>query len=113
MQYSQLTLEVQVACVAIVPGENPCENSTCSHICLLSSSDQRGYVCVCPEGYRLAPDYFNCRGMVYSTLLDLVYHHVCLFSVVNDSDMMPPAQGRYDHCVKKSIVLVDLYRIMF
>jgi hypothetical protein len=56
------------------PGDNPCENSTCSHICVLSSTDDRGYVCLCPEGYTLAPDYFSCRAM-------------------NDSDMMPPDQG--------------------
>ncbi|XP_015909717.1 low-density lipoprotein receptor-related protein 2 isoform X1 [Parasteatoda tepidariorum] len=30
---------------------NPCENATCSHLCLLSPSHSNGYTCKCPPGY--------------------------------------------------------------
>ncbi len=32
----------------------------CDHMCLLSSSDSRGYSCICKEGYELDIDGQNC-----------------------------------------------------
>lgn len=39
-------------------GENPCEksNGNCSHLCLLSSTEAKGFVCGCPTGVRLVEE---------------------------------------------------------
>lgn len=50
---------------------NPCDynNGGCSHLCLLSAVDSRGYACHCPHGMRLSNDETNCTGTtVQSTL---------------------------------------------
>jgi hypothetical protein len=41
---------------------NPCRiaNGGCSHFCLLSAVDPRGYSCHCPEGTLLSSDLANC-----------------------------------------------------
>ena len=41
---------------------NPCHsnNGGCSHFCLLSAVDSRGYSCSCPEGMILDDDQSNC-----------------------------------------------------
>ena len=43
-------------------GSNPCgtTNGGCSHFCLLSAVDPRGYSCDCPEGMVLGDDLANC-----------------------------------------------------
>ncbi|KAF7989294.1 hypothetical protein HCN44_007968 [Aphidius gifuensis] len=40
--------------------DNPCDNATCQHLCLLSPSDKRGYSCKCLVGYKLIVDSGNC-----------------------------------------------------
>lgn len=39
-------------------GENPCDTAEfkCQHICLLSPSEKKGYVCKCKPGYKLTGD---------------------------------------------------------
>ena len=41
---------------------NPCGtgNGGCSHFCLLSATDPRGYSCNCPEGMLMTNDSLNC-----------------------------------------------------
>ena len=43
---------------------NPCDsnNGGCSHLCLLSAVDPRGYSCHCPHGMRLHNDEKRCTG---------------------------------------------------
>ena len=43
-------------------GSNPCgtTNGGCSHFCLLSAVDPRGYSCDCPEGMVLGDDMADC-----------------------------------------------------
>ena len=41
--------------------ENPCEGSNCSHVCLLSATDESGYTCACPEGSSLEGDDKTCE----------------------------------------------------
>lgn len=36
--------------------ENPCQNSPCQHICLLSPSSSTGYTCKCKAGFRTTSD---------------------------------------------------------
>ena len=45
---------------------NPCENDNggCSHLCLLSAVDPRGYSCNCPHGMSLGSDQSTCTGAV-------------------------------------------------
>ena len=38
---------------------NPCPGG-CSHLCLLSINDPRGYTCSCPDGMSLAEDQRSC-----------------------------------------------------
>ena len=49
---------------------NPCgiNNGGCSHLCLLSAVDSRGYSCDCPNGMRLSIDKRNCTGAVTAHL---------------------------------------------
>ncbi|CAI8019189.1 Low-density lipoprotein receptor-related protein 1 [Geodia barretti] len=42
--------------------ENPCSASGCSHICILSSYDVRGFTCACGEGVELLEDQLTCKG---------------------------------------------------
>ena len=44
------------------PVANPCSNSQCSDICLLSSADWRNYSCTCEEGVELHADGATCLG---------------------------------------------------
>nr|AHN48901.1 vitellogenin receptor [Panonychus citri] len=39
---------------------NPCENSNCSHICLLRNNVNNTYTCSCPFNYRLNKDNHTC-----------------------------------------------------
>ena len=43
--------------------ENPCSASGCSHICILSSYDVRGFTCACEEGVELLEDQLTCKGI--------------------------------------------------
>ena len=40
--------------------ENPCEESGCSHICLLSATSETGYTCSCAQGAGLQNDEKTC-----------------------------------------------------
>jgi low density lipoprotein-related protein 2 len=42
--------------------DNPCSTSGCSDICILSSSDVRGFTCACAEGVDLLEDTLTCTG---------------------------------------------------
>ena len=55
-----MTLIIVDSICHIVP--NPCftTNGGCSHFCLLSAVDPRGYSCDCPEGMLLNNDLANC-----------------------------------------------------
>lgn len=46
--------------VCIHTATNPCASSNCSNLCLLSSSDTRGYNCYCSEGSYLSTDGITC-----------------------------------------------------
>ena len=59
-----------VAIFMLFTANNSCENSSCTHICLLSGANDEGYVCMCPEGYRLEPDMVTCKGTNTSTKMD-------------------------------------------
>ena len=39
---------------------NYCEDSPCSHLCLLSASSPTNYACACPEGSSLMADGVSC-----------------------------------------------------
>lgn len=43
-------------------GTNPCHvrNGGCSHLCLLSSVNEAGYSCACPDGYIFEEDPLTC-----------------------------------------------------
>ena len=41
-------------------GENPCAESECEHICLLSATSDTGYVCGCVAGADLQNDDKSC-----------------------------------------------------
>jgi hypothetical protein len=41
--------------------DNPCETANCSHICLLTGSNEQGFTCVCPDGYILESEVL-CRA---------------------------------------------------
>lgn len=46
-----------------ITASNPCSNTRCSHLCLLSSKSL--YSCACPSGWSLARDAVTCvRGRV-------------------------------------------------
>ena len=46
------------------PGNNPCRvnNGGCSHLCLLSATDSRGYACACHIGFTLNSDQTTCSS---------------------------------------------------
>jgi len=39
---------------------NPCQQSRCSQLCLLSPASANGYTCACSTGFILEPDQFTC-----------------------------------------------------
>ena len=43
---------------------NKCDNNNgnCSHLCLLSVTDPRGFTCACPEGMSLEANMLSCIG---------------------------------------------------
>ena len=43
-------------------GNNSCHGSNCSHLCLLTATNEQGFTCACPEGYGLETDGFTCKG---------------------------------------------------
>ncbi|CAI8033001.1 Low-density lipoprotein receptor-related protein 6, partial [Geodia barretti] len=49
--------------------ENPCEENNCTHLCLLSVTDPRGYSCACPLGYELDGTGLDCFMSPTSTPL--------------------------------------------
>ena len=53
---------------------NPCliANGGCSHLCLLSAVDPRGYSCSCPKGMVLDDDSRSCTDI--ATMLPLTQH---------------------------------------
>ena len=42
--------------------DNPCEDNECTHLCLLSATDGRGYSCGCPLGFELDTNNIDCIG---------------------------------------------------
>ena len=40
---------------------NPCKENHCDHLCLLSPSAPKGYVCKCRPGFRLLDDDGECK----------------------------------------------------
>lgn len=56
---------------------NPCHtiNGGCSHLCLLSAVDPRGYSCDCPEGMVLSSDLTNCIFQDAITTVFSLSHH--------------------------------------
>ena len=48
---------------------NPCgtTNGGCSHFCLLSAVDPKGYSCDCPDGMMLDDDMMNCNFHIGAT----------------------------------------------
>lgn len=50
---------------------SPCdeENGGCSHLCLLSSTSSRSYVCACPTGIQLLSDHKTCAAKPGSLLV--------------------------------------------
>jgi hypothetical protein len=45
-------------------GVNPCaiNNGGCAHLCLLSNTDQRNYICACHSGTQLHQNGHDCIG---------------------------------------------------
>ena len=50
-------------------GANPCDGSNCSHICLLSSLAEDGFVCACPDGGTLNDDGQTCKIIKWTLLM--------------------------------------------
>ena len=48
-------------CFLLYTDTNECakQNGGCSHVCV---NDIGSYHCVCPSGYRIAPDGHTCQG---------------------------------------------------
>lgn len=53
---------------------NPCGDTKggCSHFCLLSAVDPRGYSCDCPDGMVLGDDTMNCTYYVNETTTGII-----------------------------------------
>ena len=51
---------------------NPCDGTSCTFMCLLSSTDPNGYSCACPDGYELASDSSGCTCELK------IYHSIIL-----------------------------------
>ena len=50
---------------------NPCDangNGGCSHLCLLSSTDSRGYSCACPDEMNLDETGLTCTQGIATSL---------------------------------------------
>ena len=56
-------INIQISNTACNTDYNPCDiiNGGCSHFCLLSAVDPRGYTCDCPDGMVLGNDKQTCR----------------------------------------------------
>ena len=52
-------------CILVISGVNYCENSTCSHLCLLKP---QGFSCQCPVGMQLMKDNRTCEGNTFKIL---------------------------------------------
>ena len=50
---------------------NPCGRSRCSHLCLLSASEVRGFSCACPTGMVLLPD-----GLICHCKMSIIYYMI-------------------------------------
>lgn len=53
---------------------NPCaiNNGECSHFCLLSATNPRGYSCDCPVGMVLSDNTLTCIGTIPGTACDTI-----------------------------------------
>ena len=58
--------------LTFLAGQNPCgiDNGGCSHLCLLSAVDPRGFSCACPDGIALQEDRQNCTVLCMSDWLE-------------------------------------------
>ena len=61
-------------CVSTLKVVNPCGDTRggCSHFCLLSAVDPRGYSCGCPDGMVLEDDMTNCTNYYNETTVEAV-----------------------------------------
>ena len=58
--------------IYLIVVSDPCNNDNggCSHLCLLSSTDSRGYSCLCPEEMTLDEGGLVCtHGKVYIDII--------------------------------------------
>ncbi|XP_069081387.1 low-density lipoprotein receptor-related protein 2 [Pleurodeles waltl] len=80
------------------PGVNVCASSSCSHLCLLSSSGPRFYSCACPSGWSLDTDSVNCRQDSQPFLIvvkDSIIYGMSLNPSEKSNDAMVPIAGLY------------------
>ena len=83
---------------------NPCDitNGGCSHFCLLSTVDQRGYSCDCPYGMILGDDLSNCAPQsllginIGNNCVDLISEHYYVNIIFSGSCL---ANGYSSCCV--------------
>lgn len=73
--YIHMAIMYLIFALLLYTGLNSCENSICTHICLLSGTDT-GYVCGCPEGHSLESDGFTCKGLVSIFLLSIPFKYL-------------------------------------
>ena len=79
------------------PLPNPCSNTTCSHVCLLSPASS-GFSCACPTGMELASDNRICQdttsqmSLLFKSSQQLYYFHHRLIG--KDSMVLLPTQGQ-------------------
>ena len=66
-------------------GDNPCDSNECTHLCLLSVTDVRGYSCACPLGYEIDPDNENdcISKYIYTHDTVSILPYIILFHLVN------------------------------
>nr|XP_042716703.1 low-density lipoprotein receptor-related protein 2 isoform X5 [Chrysemys picta bellii] len=77
-------------------GINSCASSSCSHLCLLSSSGPRFYSCACPSGWTLSPDNVNCMRVEHPFLIavrDNIIYGISLNPAEKSNDAMVPIAG--------------------
>ncbi|XP_048725147.2 low-density lipoprotein receptor-related protein 2 isoform X1 [Caretta caretta] len=77
-------------------GINSCASSSCSHLCLLSSSGPRFYSCACPSGWTLSPDNVNCMRVEHPFLIavrDNIIYGISLNPAEKTNDAMVPIAG--------------------
>nr|XP_032807603.1 low-density lipoprotein receptor-related protein 2-like isoform X3 [Petromyzon marinus] len=78
------------------PAWNPCANSPCSHLCLLSSMRPYFFSCACPSGWSLATDAHACAKDEQPFLMvvrERVIFGVPLDPSVKTNDAMVPISG--------------------